>query len=130
MAKKLFLIFNHQITSLQMTDARDSLNVEQFAPLPEDLKRIWCNIPPDAGSIKDYIEPVIQWLSVSAAEGDYVLIQGDFGACYILVNFAFRQKLIPIYSTTHRQAVEARTPEGGISLVHQFLHQRFRKYEK
>lgn len=130
MAKKLFLIFNHQITSRQVTDARESLKVEQLVPLPEELKQIWCNIPPHAASIKEYITPVIQWISKGAAEGDYVLIQGDFGACYILVNVAFKQKLVPIYSTTNRQAVETRTQEGGVDLIHQFLHQRFRKYEK
>ena len=130
MAKKLFLIFNHQITSRQVTDARESLKVEQLVPLPDELKQHWCNIPPHAASIKEYIAPVIQWLTERAVEGDYVLIQGDFGACYILVNAAFEHKLVPIYSTTHRQAVETRTQEGGVDLIHQFLHQRFREYEK
>ena len=60
--------------------------------------------------------------------GDYALIQGDFGACYIMVNFAFEQGLIPIYSTTVREAIEEPKDDGSVKLVHQFNHQIFRRY--
>jgi len=65
---------------------------------------------------------------ITRNENDYVLIQGDFGACYIIVNFAFEIGLIPIYSTTRRAAVEKHENDGSVKLIHQFNHQMFRKY--
>jgi len=61
---------------------------------------------------------------------NHVLIQGDCGACYILVQVSFRLKLIPIYSTTQRKAVEENGPEGAVRLTHEFKHVLFSKYER
>jgi hypothetical protein len=44
-----------------------------------------------------------------------------------MVNFAFEIGLIPVYSTTAREAVEE-YDDGTIKLVHHFRHQIFRKY--
>jgi hypothetical protein len=57
-----------------------------------------------------------------------VLIQGDFGATFLMVNFAFEKGLIPIHSTTEREATEELQPDGSVRLSHRFLHKRFRKY--
>ena len=128
MDRSLFLIFNHDITSVQENDACGSLGVEQIRCLPPDLKALWRQVPPDLTEIYDYLEPVKAWLARQAAESDYVLIQGDFGACFIMVNFAFERGLIPIYSTTDREAAEEHGSNGTVKLVHQFKHQIFRKY--
>ena len=124
----LFLIFNHQVTPLQEADARKSLWVSRIADLPADLKTLWRQIPPELSEIDGYLGPVKEWLSEQAAESDYVLIQGDFGACFIMVNFAFEKGLIPIYSTTEREAVEEYGENGSIKMIHQFKHRIFRKY--
>jgi probable selenium-dependent hydroxylase accessory protein YqeC len=42
-----------------------------------------------------------------------VLIQGDFGACYHVVERAFRLGLVPLYSTTRRIAVEQHLEAGS-----------------
>jgi len=124
----LFLIFNHEITSIQESDARRSLGVEQITDLPADLKELWRQVPPDLTEISSYLGPVKTWLEQQAAESDYVLIQGDFGACYIMVNYAFEIGVIPIYSTTMRDATEEYDQDGSIRLIHQFKHQAFRGY--
>jgi hypothetical protein len=126
--KVLLLLFNHTITDLQAKDARESLGVQKIIEMPHDIKAIWSNIPPDMESLCDYLEPVKTWLAMSAHPGDYVLIQGDFGATYLAVRFAFKQGLIPVYSTTHRKAEEEPQPEGSIRLVHRFRHCMFRLY--
>jgi hypothetical protein len=128
MTARLFLIFNHQITSRQQKDAETTLGIRAIKELPFELKELWSNIPPLLTEIKDYLEPIKTWLSDRASQADYVLIQGDFGACYIMVNFAFEIGLIPIYSTTLREAVEEHKDDGSVKLVHQFNHQIFRKY--
>lgn len=129
MPDSLFLIFNHNITSVQETDARGSLGAQRIIDMSGDLKEVWAQILPDMESIDDYLFPVKDWLAQNSIINDYVLIQGDFGACYIMVNFAFEIGLIPVYSTTERKAVEEHDDDGTIKLVHHFRHQKFRKYE-
>jgi len=124
----LYLIFNHRLTFEQEQAARESLGVDQTISLPSELKDLWSDIPPDIPSLTHYLNPIQDWLSIQAEKNDYVLIQGDFGACYLMVNFAFEHGLIPIYSTTQRHAVEEHNPDGSVKLVRQFRHQIFRKY--
>lgn len=126
--QRLFLIFNHTITSLQERDARKSLGVQRIVDLPEELKPVWNQIPPDLPAIAEHLEPIKGWLTESASTGDYVLIQGDFGACYFMVDFCFKQGLIPIYSTTLRKVVEENDPDGSVKMTHNFQHWIFRKY--
>lgn len=124
----LLLIFNHRITSLQEEDARRSIGVERITDLPEDLKALWRQIPADLEEIDGYLAPIRAWLRVWAKKGDYVLIQGDFGACWLMVNFAMKQGLNPVYSTTEREAVEEHSEDGSVTIVHRFRHRIFRRY--
>ena len=128
MPGSLFLIFNHEITPVQENDARSSLGIGQIRCLPPDLKELWRQIPPDLTEISSYLEPIKNRLARQAAESDYVLIQGDFGACYIMVQFAFEKGFVPVYSTTRREAVEEQQSDGAVRLVHNFKHQSYRKY--
>ena len=130
MSDSLFLIFNHNITPVQETDASDSLDVQQIIAMPSDIKELWRQIPPDLPEINSWLNPVKEWLAKNSVINNYVLIQGDFGACYIMVNFAFEIGLIPVYSTTKREAVEQHEYDGVVKLVHHFKHQIFRKYER
>ncbi len=128
MAYSLYLLFNHEPTALQEEDAFACLHVKHIHNPPPDLKAIWRQIPPDLPGIDSYLRPVKEWLKEHSRKGDYVLIQGDFGACFIMVNFAFANGLIPVYSTTERVAVEKHGNDGIVNLIHQFKHQIFRKY--
>jgi hypothetical protein len=124
----LFLLFNHQLTPLQESDAQASLGAERIVPLPPELQELWGNIPPGLLELRSYLEPLRTWLGTQTQIGDYVLIQGDFGACWLMVNFAFDQGLVPVYSTTRREAEEEHNPEGKVRLTHHFQHQIFRRY--
>jgi hypothetical protein len=128
MAKTLFLIFNHTITPPQESDARRSLGILRIIDLPLDLKNLWRSVPPDLSEIIAYLYPLKTWLKSNAEKDDYALIQGDFGACYIMVNFAFDLEIIPIYSTTEREAIEEHERNGTVKLTHEFKHQGFRRY--
>ncbi|MBW1800291.1 MAG: hypothetical protein JRJ85_06125 [Deltaproteobacteria bacterium] len=128
MEKTLFLLFNHRITTAQEADARKSLGVERIVDLPRDLKTLWCQIPAELEEIAEYLEPVTDWLGTYSRNGDYALIQGDFGACYIMVNFAFKKGLVPVYSTTRREVFEEQDGGGAVKMTHRFEHQIFRKY--
>lgn len=125
-----FLLFNHQLTEIQAKAAVSQLEIRRIHTLPDDLQALWSQVPPDIPELAPYLSPVIRWLKIHASPLDHVLIQGDFGACYILVQEAFRLGLVPIYSTTQRKAIEEPGSEGAVRLTHEFKHVMFRKYER
>ena len=128
MADNLFLIFNHQFTKEQEADASTSLGVKRIIELPADLRELWGNIPPDLPALGEYLEPLRDWLLSRAAPGDYVLIQGDFGACYLVASFAIAHEFRPVYSTTRREASEQNEPGGAVRITHRCRHRLFRRY--
>ncbi len=128
MKPKLFLLFNHQITDEQRKDAAASLAVSSIMEPPEAIRDVWKRIPPELPAIDEHLAPVISWISRQAGAGDYLLVQGDFGATYLMVRFAIEKGMIPIYSTTERIVVEEKQADGTIHLLHAFRHRRFRKY--
>ena len=119
--RSLFLLFNHKLTVKQKNDAYSSLGVENIIDMPDDLKALWQQIPSNLTGIENHIAPVRNWLASNSNPGDYALIQGDFGACYIMVKFAFQNSLIPVYSTTAREAVEAHEKDGSVKRIHKFI---------
>lgn len=129
MPNTLFLIFNHELTFSQRADATTALGVSRFVDLPPELKRLWAQIPPDLDALAAYLEPIRRWLAHQAQEGDYVLIQGDFGATFLMVRTAAAMGLVPVYSTTERSAREIRNGDGSVETTHRVRHIKYRKYE-
>lgn len=79
--------------------------------------------------MKKYVQPIKEWLERKINEGDYILIQGDFGMTYQLVKWAFSKNCRPIYATSKREVVEIRNKEKIIT-NRVFKHVRFRFYEQ
>jgi len=125
--RQLFLIFSHKLTNSQIEDAKKNLGIDKFIYLPENLQKLWSNIPPDLKNLDNYLEPIKEFLKQNAKDGDYVLIQGDFGGVYNLVNFAKEINLIPIHSTTRRD-VEEKIVNGKVEKLSRFEHVMFRRY--
>jgi len=128
MPRNLLLVFNHKLTPHQRNEAYDALGVNEIVSLSPDLQNLWSFVPPDLPEIAGYIRPIHDWVSSNGSVGDFILIQGDFGACYLTVQFAFEQGLVPVYSTTQRNAVEEHDGDGTVRITHAFRHQAFRKY--
>jgi|GEM_PF-836389 len=124
----LFLLFNHCLTETQETDASDSLGVDRIVHPPLEISRRWAEIPPEVEDLASHLSPIFSWLGNEAHSGDFVLIQGEFGATFLLVHEAIRLGLVPVYSTTIRQAVEQHLPDGQVKISHIFSHVRYRKY--
>ena len=125
----MLLLFSHELTVDQREDADVSLGINEFVHLPMGLQELWRNIPPMKPLLSDYLEPFRGWVKENSDLGDYMLIQGDFGAAYSMVNFAFSAGLIPVYATTERESAETQTPDGGVKLERIFKHRMFRRYE-
>jgi hypothetical protein len=126
--RKLFLLFSHSLTPEQELDARENWGVTEFVVLPDDLQAHFSNVPPDLPDLNNYVMPLQKWLLQHASQEDYVLVQGDLGLGYLLVNFCRSQGFTPIYSTTVRQSVEVTQPDGSIITQRVFRHRMFRRY--
>jgi len=124
---KMFLLFSHSLTNEQIDDANKKLQVYDFISLPENLQKLWSNIPPELESLDEHLSSLKNYIRLAAKKGDYVLIQGDFGAVYEMVNFAKSLDLIPIYATTKREVVEEKQGDKVVKKSI-FKHIRFRKY--
>ncbi len=127
---KMLLVFSHELTPEQIEDARTTLSINEFVPLPSDLQKLWQNIPPGEPSITSYMEHFRRFIEYNAEKGDYALIQGDFGAVYIMVNVAFSLDLVPVYATSEREVVEKRVSDNTVRSERVFKHRIFRRYEK
>ena len=126
----LLILFNHTLTKDQEFDAKNTLKIHNIIYPSQEIKSLWANIPEGRESLNCYLEDVKEWILNKAKKGDYILIQGDFGATYIMVEYAFNLGLIPIYSTTKRVA-NAETLEGGEIIISKvFKHVIYRKYER
>lgn len=125
--KKMFLLFSHGLTQSQIEDAQENLGVSTFVELSPQLQELWSQVPPSLESLGDHLKPCYDFLSAQAREGDYVLIQGDFGAVYETVSFAKKQGFIPIYATTLRKSQEEISGDT-VNKSSVFEHVLFRKY--
>ncbi|AFI06629.1 hypothetical protein HCD_08225 [Helicobacter cetorum MIT 99-5656] len=59
-----------------------------------------------------------------------VLISGDFGAAFNMVNFCQNLGLLCVYATTKRECAESVNEKGELVKTSIFRHVRFREYEK
>ena len=126
--KKIFLLFSHNLTQIQIDDAKNNLDIEKFVSLSQDLQELWSNIPSDLIFIKEYLLPFRNFLKKNSNFGDVVLIQGDFGAVYQMVNFANDLGLKAVYATITRVIEEIVIDEKTVKKSI-FEHRRFREYE-
>lgn len=126
--QKLHLLFNHTLTQEQLSDAKASLLCYVIVSLPKELQELWSSVPPNLKSLEEYLKPIKEYVSTNIQKDDFVLVQGDFGATYMMVNFVKSLGAKPIYATTSRDVVEIREGDKVIKKSI-FRHERFREYE-
>ncbi|MHA1793736.1 MAG: CRISPR-associated protein Csx20 [Promethearchaeota archaeon] len=127
---KMILCFSHQLTENQEENAREVLKVNEFITLSDDLQQLWSNIPPKLESLTNYLSPLKEWIEKTTSKGDLILVHGDFGAVFQIVEFAFKLGLRPVYATTERKIIEKKMPDGTVNISRIFKHVLFRNYEK
>ena len=125
--RKMFLLFSHTLTDAQKNDAIESFGIKEFVPLPKELQKLWSNIPPQLKKLNEYLKPLKEFLKQNAKDGDYVLIQGDFGGCYEMVNYAKSLGLKAVHATTTRN-VQEKIVNGKVEKFSVFEHVMFREY--
>jgi hypothetical protein len=125
---KFFVILNHTLTDRQISEAKKLGAVEIVLP-PDDIKKFWANVEPSGDLPMVEIAKVTDWLSLGQ-KGDYVLVQGDFGATYYIVSWCKAQGMLPVYSTTRRVYESATLADGSVEQKHIIKHINFRRYKE
>lgn len=128
--KSMLLLFSHKLTEDQSKDAERRFGIEKFIYLPEELQNIWSNVPPENGLDKDSLNKIGHWILDNSDNAEYVLVQGDFGATFYIVDFCFKNGFIPVYSTTKRESKEIITGNDRVEKTLVFKHVTFRVYER
>ena len=121
-------IFSHRLSKAQTDDIHSRLKCDTIKPLPDNLQKLWSQIPAHIENIEEIAQPIINYLENNTMPGDYLLVQGDFGLTNITVQWAKQNNRIPVYSTTTREATEIIDNNGKIKISHCFEHVIFRKY--
>ncbi len=130
MNKKLYLLFNHALTPEQIVNAEKSFGIKNrnIIKLPTNLIKLWQNIPPEIDlDISQYLIPLVTYFA-QKSKGDYVLVQGDFGAVYYMVNILKQMGLVPVYATTERNIIEEKLSDNKMITKRVFKHVCFRRY--
>ena len=126
---RMFLFFSHRLTHEQIDDARKNLGVKEFVYLPKDLQERFSNVPTEVDDIKRYSIPFFKFLEKNAKRNEIVLVQGDFGVVYWIVEFCKNNSLRAVYSTTKRVSKEKEI-DGKIVKISEFKHVKYRFYFK
>lgn len=121
--KKFFVFTSHQLNEEQINDAKSKFDTQEFVYLPSVLQEKWSNVPAYLTSLDNFVKPFYKFLQENAKQGDVIMIQGDFGLSYNLIDYAKSLDLIPVYATTKRDSVE----KDGVK-ISVFKHIRFRVY--
>ena len=126
--KKLCLLFSHQLTASQKDDISNNLMVETVHDLPDELQKLWSQVPTQKDLLMhEYLSDIESFLLNTLSAGDYVLIQGDFGATYHMINFAKKHEFVAVYSVNKRVSKEI-FQDGIVKKYSEFEHEFFREY--
>lgn len=127
MTTRMFLLFSHKLTAEQIQNAKENFGISEFVYLPENLQKIWSNIPPE-GSL-DMSPFLIYFQEMKLSSPDIVLVSGDFGATVFMVDRIQNQfNCRAVYATTAREVVEKTLPDGSIKKESVFKFVQFRKF--
>jgi len=122
--KKMFVLINHNLTQEQKDQAIKSFDIDYIINITDDT---WSNINPVDENILYALNTYKKELMLEAEAGDILLVQGDFGATYNMINFAKNIGIKTIYATTKR-VVQELIIDGKSVTRREFKHEKFREY--
>ena len=125
---KLYLLFNHTLTQKQRTDAHETLGTQEIIVTPEQITALWRDIPAATPTLYEMLTPVREYLDQQIRAGDYLLVQGDAGASFLIAQYAIGKGIIPIYATTERKETTEKNQDGKVIKRSVFEHVRYRRY--
>jgi len=127
--KKLYVFLSHFLTEEQKKDAIKTLGVTKFVSLPSPLQKKWGNIESDR-SLKEKLKPFFDYILDNVTRDDYLLIQGEAGISFALVDWCLTNGYQPIYSYTKRVVIEKEIEKNKVEKKSVFKHIKFIFYER
>lgn len=125
--KKFIVLMSHDMSEIQKNDAYENLKITKIIEAPPHIKKIWGNIDPISDLNTTKLDEVVSWIKENSNKQDYVLVQGEFGATFYIVDYCFKNNLIPVYATSIRRVEETRQGEKVIT-NRVFVHEGYRRY--
>lgn len=103
--------------------------MKRIVTLPEELRNEWSNINPNVEIEDDFnlVYKLKTFILENTNQEDYVIVQGEWGMTFTIVNMCFELNRVPIYATTERKTKET-VKDGQVHSEKVFEHIRFRKY--
>jgi hypothetical protein len=124
----VYCLLNHTLTAGQTAELKNDFGARRIVYPEAELSAAWSAVPTEKTLPAEYLLPFIRWLS-TAKKGDALVLQGEAGAAFALVDFALNRGLVPLHSVTRRVACESREGERVLR-SHVFEHVCFRRYER
>lgn len=125
--RKAFVLLNHHLTDNQIKELNGKYLCDQIIYPGKELSDKWSGIAPVSELDMNTIKEVINWLDSSSMD-DVLVIQGEFGSTFYIVDYALQKGIIPVHAVTKRVAQESR--EGEIvKRSYVFEHCCYRKYK-
>jgi CRISPR-associated Csx2 family protein len=129
LSKTVVSILSHKLLNSQVDELKNTWNVEKIIYLPEKLKSDWCNVNPsdDLEDDSNLLDRLREFILDNTNQEDYIIVQGEWGMTFTIVNMCFELNRVPIYATTERKTKET-VKDGQVHSEKVFEHIRFRKY--
>jgi hypothetical protein len=132
---RMLVLMNHVLNEQQMEDAKVSLNVSEVIYAPEQVAKVWSNIPASHSmwELRECLRPVFEWVESVVQPNDLVLVMGEAVATFLVVT-DLREAYYPmknvrcIATTTERVTEEVAQSDGSIQKKSVFRHVRYRAY--
>ena len=123
---KTYCLLNHTLTEAQLAELKQRYHSTQVVYPPEEISAAWSQLPPGLTYDTNVIKAVLYWLK-DAEPGDTVVIQGEAGSTFILVDYLLSHDLIPLHAVSRRVSADEHVGEMvKKSLI--FKHVCFRPY--
>jgi hypothetical protein len=133
-SRTMFVLMNHRLSEDQITDARESLGVNNIVYAPDDVLKIWGGVPPEMNlwELKSFLRPVFDWLKTSLVPDCLVLVMGESVCTYLVVDAIhmgfYLDNIRCVSTTTTREVTEQTQEDGSVKKISTFRHVRFRAY--
>lgn len=123
-----YCLMNHQLTAAQENELIHRYGAERIVFPPAGISSAWMNIPVEAVLKRSSVSPFLTWID-SIPPSSAVVLQGEAGASFALIDYALRRNLVVLHSVTERKASEARRGEI-VTRKYEFEHVCFREYHR
>jgi hypothetical protein len=96
--------------------------------MPINLALAWADIDPHGELNLSFASSVVAWVRAVAPVGSPVVVQGEAGMTFEVVNRLIVAGYVPVYATSERKVIETVLPDGSTETRRIFEHVQFRAY--